>query len=225
MPVVATTTSGGLSTQDSVAARSSLSSVSGTIRSAGASTTRAPRRSSSADSSSRRRSAVTPIVKPARGSGSPTDFDHPFAQPHPVHRDAYPRQVEALAGAQVVHLLVHGRRDGRRPAPGTDDAARQHGRAADRVQVADGVHLAVVGTEQGHLRAPDEGGHPAFGLQPGVRADGRPRHARLPSITGTGCPRSDPNSIVGSGWSGALTNDTKRASRSGSSTVDFHSST
>ena len=83
----------------------------------------------------------------------------------------------------------------------------------------------VTVTEQGHLRAPDEGGHPTFGLQPGVRADGRPRHARLPSITGTGCPRSDPNSIVGSGWSGALTNDTKRASRSGSSTVDFHSST
>lgn len=65
--VVATTTSGPRSSSRSVAASSSVSSGSGTIRSAGARMTTAPRRSRRAHSSSARRAAVTPTVKPARG--------------------------------------------------------------------------------------------------------------------------------------------------------------
>ncbi|CAM5411931.1 hypothetical protein STANM309S_02110 [Streptomyces tanashiensis] len=65
--VVATTTSGAWPMSSLVAARSSVSSASGTIRRAGPWTTAAPRRRSSAISSSARRAAVTPTVKPARG--------------------------------------------------------------------------------------------------------------------------------------------------------------
>ena len=67
MAVVAITTSGAWSISSLVAARSSLSSASGTIRSAGACRTAAPLRVRSVPSSSARRAAVTPTVKPARG--------------------------------------------------------------------------------------------------------------------------------------------------------------
>jgi len=59
IPVVATTKSSGAARHRSVASRNSVSSASGTMRIAGAYTTRAPRRSSAAPNSSRRRAAVT----------------------------------------------------------------------------------------------------------------------------------------------------------------------
>ncbi len=65
--MVATTVSGAQSISSFVAASSSLSSASGTIRRAGACRTVAPRRRSRAMSSSARRAAVTPTVNPASG--------------------------------------------------------------------------------------------------------------------------------------------------------------
>lgn len=67
MAVVATAMSGARPISSSVAASSSPSSASGTMRRAGACWTQAPRRWSSAPSSSARRAAVTPTVNPERG--------------------------------------------------------------------------------------------------------------------------------------------------------------
>ena len=140
-----------------VAARSSVSSASGTMRSAGASTTRAPRRSSSAASSSRRRSAVTPTVKPASSLivrlraalvGPTADLDHAVAAAAPGRwRTATPGHVEALAGAQVVDLLVQRRGDGR---------ARRRGcrrcRATCTLAPANGSRLSMANSSPSWVR-------------------------------------------------------------------------
>ena len=70
MAVVAMTMSGAWAISCLVAASSSLSSASCTIRRAGACMTAAPRRWRRAPSSSARRAAVTPTVNPARGPWS-----------------------------------------------------------------------------------------------------------------------------------------------------------
>ena len=71
MPVVATTMSGGWSRQARVASRRSVSSASGTIRSAGRVAPPGRRAAPAArPNSSRRRAAVTPTVKPASGAVS-----------------------------------------------------------------------------------------------------------------------------------------------------------
>ncbi len=70
IPVVATVMSGTCSISLRVAASSSVSSTSGTIRNAGPCRTVAPRRSIMVPSSSARRAAVTPTAKPANGGTS-----------------------------------------------------------------------------------------------------------------------------------------------------------
>ena len=124
-------------------------------------------------------------------------------------------------------------------AAGADDAAGQHVRAATRVAVADRAHAAVVQPEHRDLHAVEQGGDAPLGQQVVEAADrasttvtlhrscGHRLTSGIPMDTGragTGWPRSTTNEIDGSGVSGALTNETKRRSFSGSSSTARHSS-
>src|SRR6266480_4136080 len=101
-----------------------------------------------------------------------------------MRTDGHAGRVQTRAGAQVVHLLVHRRGDGRRVASRAYDAAGEHVRTRVRVEVVDRVEAAVVGAEDGDLGAADQCGDAAFGLQPVERADRDPGHDGIPSATG-----------------------------------------
>ena len=113
------------------------------------------------------------------------------------------------------------------PSSVADDAAAEHAGARARIDVVDRVHLARRQQEHGDGAAVDERGHAAVGDQLVERADRRPRRAGAveqahASVTGMRWPRTLTRAIDGSG-SSVLTNDTKRASRSGSPSVAVHS--
>ncbi|KID28945.1 hypothetical protein HQ32_03636 [Prauserella sp. Am3] len=108
------------------------------------------------------------------------------------------------------------------------------------------MELVVAGAEDRHLNAPGEQcRHPEVAGNALLRAHRGPPGKHLaglfaglfarqyghrfatsgtPSITGTGCSRSVRKEIVGSGVSGAFTNEVNRASFSGSSSTPRHSS-
>ena len=100
-----------------------------------------------------------------------------------IHRDGPHLQrpivfalgLEARAGAQIEHLLVHRRRDGRSVALGADDAAGHHVRAAVRVALLHGVDAVLVRAEQRDLLAVDQ--------RRAVRARAPGRRARTPGPT------------------------------------------
>ena len=112
-----------------------------------------------------------------------------------------------------------------------DDAAGEHEGPAEGVPVADGVQHPVKGTEQRHLLAVHQCRHAAFRDELVVTAHAHPSPLELrghldvtSSRTGFFWPRSGTNWMLGSGVSGAFTNETNRASRCGSLRTSAHSS-
>ncbi len=96
---------------------------------------------------------------------------------------------------------------------------------AEGVLVADGVQGPVMGSEDGHLLAGDQGAGAALGQQVGKGAHGHPGHRLVTCrISGLIWSRSVVKLIDGSGVPGAFTKLTKRRSFTGSSRVARHSS-
>src|SRR5690606_9310867 len=127
-------------------------------------------------------------------------------------------------------LLTPGAREGALPDTHTagDHAGRPSstgtGRSRATVDWIDGSGLSGGVAEEPNRRSRPG---PRRGAREGALPDTATAggHAGRPSSTGTGWSRSTVNWSDGSGISGALTKETNRRSRSGSSSVARHSST
>src|SRR5215212_3710642 len=168
---------------------------------------------------------------------SSADFHHAVGgDAGPVHRKSDIGRIQTGAVVERERLLFDRRGNGGPAAAIADDAPRHHRCTGERVDVADGVHSAVVQAEERGLRAIGQQYADSATRDEAV-VGARPRpysnvvdqdHVSAPFRTvgmgiGTMRPCRSVNVTVGSGASGALPNETNRDSLSGSSSTPFHS--